>query len=64
MRISQGTLYPVLRALERAGLGPASWAPDPRPKRGGRPLTAMGTKAAHDERETLIIFMGLGTAKA
>jgi PadR family transcriptional regulator PadR len=68
MGLAQGTLYPALRALEREGLA-RSWAPDPKPKRGGRPrvyyeLTAEGTKVAQDERETLMIFMGLGAAKA
>lgn len=62
------TLYPALRALEREGLV-RSWAPDPKPKRGGRPrvyyeLPAMGAQAAHDERETLMIFMGLGATNA
>jgi hypothetical protein len=56
-----------MRALEREGLA-RLWAVDPKTKRGGRPrdyeLTVMGTKAAHDERQTLMIFMRLGAEKA
>lgn len=66
--LGQGTLYPALRALEREGLV-RSWEADPTPERGGRPrvyyeLTAKGTKAAQEERQTLTDFIGLHAVKA
>src|SRR6266498_3024341 len=57
MKIQQGRVYPVLRALEADGLL-ESYDGDPLPERGGRPrryykLTAKGLRAAKDDAKVI-----------
>jgi len=67
MILGQGTVYPLLRAMERDGLL-KSREGDPLPERGGRArryygLTAEGRRVALDQRETVAGFLRLEWAK-
>jgi PadR family transcriptional regulator, regulatory protein PadR len=58
--LNQGSAYPALRSLERAGLV-RSWESEPLPERGGRPrryyeLTAEGVRAAREQHSTVTQF--------
>lgn len=64
--LTQGTVYPALRALEKEGLV-ESYESEPLPERGGRPrvyyrLTAAGHRAAQEQREVTINLFGLEPA--
>jgi PadR family transcriptional regulator PadR len=63
VRVNQGSIYPALRALEKAGLVRSIEA-DASPERGGRPryyyeLTADGLRAAREERKGILGLMAL-----
>lgn len=63
VQLGQGTVYPLLRDLEREGLLD-SHDGEPMPERGGRPrryykLNATGAKAAMEEREAVGGLFGL-----
>lgn len=60
-RLSQATIYPMLRALESEGLV-RSFDGDPMPERGGRPrryyeLTAKGLRVARQEAADIAGFL-------
>lgn len=60
VELSQGSVYPALRALEREGLL-RSWDGETTPERGGRPrryyeLTAEGRRAAMREQQVFTAF--------
>jgi PadR family transcriptional regulator PadR len=61
LRLHQGSAYPALRALERAGLV-RSWEGPPEEVRAGRPrryyeLTAAGLRTARGQRDVLLGFL-------
>lgn len=62
VQLGNASVYPALRALEREGLID-SYEGDPLPERGGRPrryykLTALGAKAATENRKTALALFG------
>ena len=67
--LSQGSVYPALRALEREGLV-ESYEGDPSPERNGRPrryyeLTAEGLRMARTQHQIVSgLFQAIGVAKA
>jgi PadR family transcriptional regulator len=67
--LSQGSVYPALRSLEREGLV-ESYEGDPLPERNGRPrryyeLTAEGLRAARKQNEIVYgLFQPIGVAES
>ena len=62
VQLGNASVYPALRALEHEGLID-SYEGDPLPERGGRPrryykLTALGAKAATENRKTALALFG------
>lgn len=64
IKLTQATIYPELRSMERDGLA-RSWEADPSPERGGRPrryyeLTAEGARQAREMGRSIApLFEGL-----
>jgi PadR family transcriptional regulator, regulatory protein PadR len=61
--LGQGSVYPALRDLERAGLV-TSYDGEPAPERGGRPrryykITADGRRAAMTQKKALLGLFGV-----
>ncbi len=66
VQLGQGSVYPALRDLEHDGLL-ESYEGEPLPERGGRPrryykLTALGAKAAMEQRDVVFGLFGVPEA--
>jgi PadR family transcriptional regulator PadR len=64
LKVGQGTIYPLLRSMEREGLLVSEERAEALVERGGRPriyyrLTKTGQKAAKDARRAVLNLLGI-----
>lgn len=63
IKLHQGSVYPALKALEKAGMV-TSYRGEPLPERGGRPriyyrLTGAGSEVAMNHRRAMVALAGV-----